>query len=84
MSPTGAPGVVVTVTVERIRKLEADCQAILDEGKQVTKARVRQLAGFATWIAGVMPQMTAFTTMLWAAVNHGRSELLRRSKYRER
>ena len=71
MAPTGVPGVTVSITAERIRRLKDECCTLLNEVDQVPKNRVRQLAGLATWIAGVMPQMSAFTSMLWAAINSG-------------
>ena len=74
LSPTGVPGVTVSITAERIRKLKEECCTLLGDVDQVPKSRVRQLAGLATWIAGVMPQMSAFTSMLWAAINSGPSD----------
>ena len=65
------PGITIAVTADRIRKLAEDCQSLMAHGERIPKVKVRQVAGLATWMAGVMPQMTAFSTMLWAAANCG-------------
>ena len=82
MSPTGVPGVVVTIAAERIHKLNEECCYLLRDAEQVQKSRVRQLAGLATWISGVMPRMCAFTNMLWAAINSGSGDLVSVSQLR--
>ena len=39
----------------------------LRSARPVGRAKVRQLAGLATWIAGILAQFTVFTARLWAA-----------------
>ena len=70
-SPTGFPGVEISVTADRVRNLAEDFRALLDCGDPVLKARVRPVAGLGTRMAGVVPQMSAFSTMLWAAASCG-------------
>ena len=42
---------------------------ILGMGERIPRAEVRPLAGLASWMAGLIPQLNAFTRMLWAAVH---------------
>ena len=45
--------------------------AVDEVGEAIPKLEARKLAGLASWMAGLMPQMSAFTRMLWAAVCSG-------------
>ena len=65
-SHTGIPGFTLTITKDRIAKLAKMCDDIL-ASEHIERVKVRQLAGLATWIAGIMPQLTAYTSRLWAA-----------------
>ena len=38
-------------------------------GGRVPRIEMRQLAGLASWMAGLMPQLNAFTRMVWAAIH---------------
>ena len=66
-SPT-TKGLIVGITKERAEKLKAKCAHLLQLGDLVPRTEIRQLAGLAAWMAGLMPQLGAFTRMLWAAV----------------
>ena len=44
-----------------------DVRAARRRPSQIDRGRVRRLAGLATWIAGIMPQSTAYAARLWAA-----------------
>ena len=76
-SYTGVPGVTLSITADRIAKLAELCNEAL-AAEQVPKVQLRRLAGLATWIAGVMPQMSAFTSMIWTATATSSSGLLSR------
>ena len=67
LTATGVPGVTFTITKEKIVKLAAQCDEILQAQSLVEKAKVRQLAGLATWVAGILPQITVYIARLWAA-----------------
>ena len=67
IAPTGVAGITLSIGQERIAKLANACKNIL-QSEKVTKEDVRRLAGLATWISGVMPQITAYTAMIWAAL----------------
>ncbi len=69
LSPTGVRGATVGITPDRVRKLRDICDQLLNGDTRLHKARVRPLAGLATWMAGLMPQLNAFTRMLWAALS---------------
>ena len=69
LSSTLVPGLTLTITGEKIAKLAKQCDEILAARGQVDRGRVRRLAGLATWIAGIMPQVTAYTARLWAATS---------------
>ena len=74
-SATRVPGVTFTMSQEMIEKLANACRELACATSTVPRKQVRQLAGLATWIAGVLPQLTAYSAMLWAAVacaKHGR------------
>ena len=68
-STTGVPGVTFTITKEKVEKLASQCDDILRSTRPIERAKVRRLAGLATWIAGILPQMTVFTARLWAATS---------------
>ena len=53
-SPSGEAGVTVSITEDRIRKLSELCRELLNEAERVPKGKLRQLAGLATWMVGVM------------------------------
>ena len=38
------------------------------------RRELRQLAGLAAWLAGLMPQLRPFTAMLWAALYSSKEE----------
>ena len=38
-------------------------------GSRVPRTELRQLAGLVSWMAGLMPQLNAFTRMVWAALH---------------
>ena len=58
-------------TKERAARLNAKCEQLLQTGERLPRVEIRQLAGLASWMAGLMPQLNAFTRMLWAAVHSG-------------
>ena len=58
-SPTKAAGVTIGITADRIRKLAEQCIALTKYGPQVPKQVVRQLAGLASRISTLMPQLSA-------------------------
>ena len=64
----GTRGIIVGITQARAVQLGQKCRTLLMMGETVPKPEVRKLAGLAAWMAGLMPQMNAFTRMLWAAV----------------
>ena len=68
LSATRVLGVTFTMSAERIEKLATTCKELAAEPGTVSRNKLRQLAGLATWIAGVLPQLTAYTAMLWAAI----------------
>ena len=68
LSPSGVQGVSLSISRDRIDKLSRTCAAILLE-KKVPRDELQRLAGLATGISGIMPQFTAYTAMLWAALN---------------
>ena len=55
-SATGMPGVTFTITKENVDKIAAQCDDILRSTKPIERAKVHQLAGLATWMAGILPQ----------------------------
>ena len=61
-----------------IKLAELCSEALLTES--ISTAHVRRLAGLATWIAGVMPQMAAYTAMIWAAANASASGQVTRAQ----
>ena len=68
LSATRVLGVSFTRSSERIEKLASTCRELAAETGTVSRNKPRQLAGLATWIAGVLPQITPYTAMLWAAI----------------
>ena len=64
-------GVVVGITKERAIQLGKACKRLLNRGDTAPVPELRQLAGLASWMSGLMPQLNAFTRMLWAAVYSG-------------
>ena len=60
-------GVTFTMSPEKSARLAAMCEATVTS-PTVPRVKLRQLAGLATWIAGVLPQFSAYTAMLWAAL----------------
>ena len=73
-SHPGVPGVTISITADRILRLMDDCKALLTEGSRVQKRKIRRVARLASWVAGVMPSISAFATRLWAAANVGEAE----------
>ena len=67
LSATLVPGVTLTITSEKIAKLAQQCDEVLKARSHIDRGKVRRLAGLATWIAGIMPHITAYTARLWAA-----------------
>ena len=67
LSATLVPGLTLTITEDKVAKLAHLCDEILGAQVQVSRGKIRRLAGLATWIAGIMPQITAYTARLWAA-----------------
>ena len=61
-------GVRVGIMPHSVTKLQEMCTRLAQLGSRISRAEVRQLAGLATWLSGLMPQMSAFTRLLWAAV----------------
>ena len=53
---------------EKIDRLASSCREFAAETETVSRNKLRQLAGLATWISGVLPQLSAYTAMLWAAI----------------
>ena len=72
-SPTKVHGVTIGITPEQVAKLAAQCEAIWEHGAQIPVLAVRQLAGLASWISSLMPQVAAYTAMLWAAAASARN-----------
>ena len=66
---TNAAGVTIGITADRIRTLAEQRIALTKYGLQVPKQVVRQLAGLASWISTLMPQLSAYTAMLWGALS---------------
>ena len=66
-SSTGVAGVTFTITKEKMEKLASQCDEMLRSAVPIARTKVRQLAGLATWVAGILPQMTVYTARLWAA-----------------
>ena len=60
-------GVTVGVSKERMAKLFKSCEHTEATHEQIPSTGVRQLAGLATWMSGVMQHMSAFTRILWVA-----------------
>ena len=79
---TTVNGVVVGVSKQRMAKLFKTCQRLQSMGDQVSRVEVKQLAGLATWMSGVMPQMSAFTRMLWAAAAAGQGHTISQNRWR--
>ena len=79
-SSTGVAGVTISITAGEIKKLASTCQGLLQSGERVPKGRLRQVAGLAAWISGVMPQMSAYTAMIWAALRTGSTTTEARSQ----
>ncbi len=67
-SPTGAPGVTVTLPRDKIAKIAELLDSIDAEGATVKKATLRPFAGLATWVASILPQLNPFCRMIWAAL----------------
>ena len=68
---TATRGVVIGITKARAAQLGQKCRLLLRMGDTIPKPEVRKLAGLAAWMAGLMPQMNAFTRILVAAVYSG-------------
>ena len=66
-SVTGVSGVTLTITREKIEKLATLCDEVLGTTTPILMSRIRRLAGLATWMAGILPQITVYTARLWAA-----------------
>ena len=66
-SPTGVSGETVTLPQEKIDQLAKASEAMLNLDP-IPKAQLRPFTGLATWVAGIMPQIAVYTTMLWAAL----------------
>ena len=64
-------GVTIGITAGRAQQLEKQCQRLLAMGAYLPRAEIRRLAGLASWLAGLMPQLGAFTRRLWAASYSG-------------
>ena len=62
-------GVTVGISKERAVQLGERCKKLLSMGERVPRSELRQLAGLASWMAGLMPQLNAFTRMIWAAIH---------------
>ena len=75
LSPSGVHGVSLSISRERIEKLSRTCASILSLQK-VPREELQSLAGLATWLSGIMPQFSAYTAMLWAALNVGKAAAL--------
>ena len=63
----------IGIAKQRAEQLEQRCRKLLGMGERISRAEVWQLAGLASWMAGLMPQLNAFTRRLWAAI-HASSE----------
>ena len=62
-------GVTVGISKERAQQLGEKCKKLMKMGERVPRTELRQLAGLASWMAGLMPQLNAFTRMVWAAIH---------------
>ena len=67
------PGVIIGISADRAKQLSERCRKLAGMGERVPRAEVRRLAGLGSWMAGLMPQLSAFTRMFWAA-NHASNE----------
>ena len=76
----GIQGVKVGITKQRAEQLGQRCRRLLSVGEQVPRIEVRQLAGLASWMSGLMPQLNAFTRMLWAAIHSGQEATIARKQ----
>ena len=68
MSATGVPGVEIAIALDRVEKLAKCCKDLLGQ-QMIQRQSVRELAGLASWMSSIRPQMSPFATMLWAACN---------------
>ena len=59
--------VVVTITEDKAKKMQATITAILREGVLIRRASLRAFAGLCSWVSSVTPVLRPFCQMLWAA-----------------
>ena len=67
LSPTGVTGVSLTMPQDKVDCIAAQCDEMLGQ-ERISKARLRQFTGLVTWVAGILPQVSVYTGMLWAAL----------------
>ncbi len=60
-------GFLVTLSEKRCKELASLCAELLAL-KLVPKGRLRALAGLASWMSGLLPQLNPFCRMIWAAL----------------
>ena len=60
-SMTGIPDVTISITADRVAKLAPQCESMYTYGDRSPKAAVRQLAGLASMVATLRPQLSAYT-----------------------
>ena len=63
----GAPGVTVTIAPEKIHKIKIDCQRLL-HADPLYAHDLRKFTGLVTWVSGILPMISVYTSMLWAAL----------------
>ena len=72
-SHTKVPGATIGIMPEQVAKLATQCEAIWACGPLIPMILLRQLAGLASWMSSLMPQLAACTAMLWAAAATARN-----------
>ncbi len=60
-------GLVVTIAEKRCQELKELCTS-LSRQRLIKKRQLSSLAGLASWMGGLMPQLVPFCRMLWAAL----------------
>ncbi len=64
---SGAPGLTVTLSSERVDKLKQLIDDMM-QGPVIRKTVLRPFTGLVSWMASLLPQLSPFCRMLWAAL----------------
>ena len=59
----------LTIPADKLAKLVKHARDILSSNGVASRKLVRSFAGLGEWVAGVVPQLKPFMTMVWAALN---------------